>query len=81
MLGTHGARSTNYILQEADLLIVMARVLDDRRLVKLSSSARTQKSFTWISTALSWVNQTTARGDSGDVADVLAQLIPQTGRN
>ncbi len=45
MLGMHGARSTNYILQEADLLIVMGRVLMTGRLAKPSSSARTPKSF------------------------------------
>ncbi|XNM57821.1 hypothetical protein ACLK1S_22700 [Escherichia coli] len=27
MLGMHGVRSTNHILQEADLLIVLVRVL------------------------------------------------------
>ncbi|NIY47488.1 acetolactate synthase large subunit [Cedecea colo] len=34
MLGMHGARSTNYILQEADLLIVMGARFDDRAIGK-----------------------------------------------
>ena len=34
MLGMHGARSTNYILQEADLLIVLGARFDDRAIGK-----------------------------------------------
>ena len=48
------------------------------RLAKPSSSARTPKSFTWISTAPSWVKSSSRTWRSGDVAEVLAQLIPQT---
>ncbi len=41
-VGMHGVRSTNYILQEADLLICSVRVLMTGRLAKPSSSARIQ---------------------------------------
>ncbi len=51
MLGMHGARSTNFILQEADLLIVPARVLMTGRLAKRSSFVRMPKSSMWISIA------------------------------
>lgn len=34
MLGMHGARSTNFILQEADLLIVLGARFDDRAIGK-----------------------------------------------
>ncbi|MGQ7199142.1 acetolactate synthase large subunit, partial [Escherichia sp. HC-TM1] len=34
MLGMHGVRSTNYILQEADLLIVLGARFDDRAIGK-----------------------------------------------
>lgn len=55
MLGMHGVRSTNYILQEADLLIVLVRVLMTGRLAKPSSSVRMPKLFMSISIAQSWV--------------------------
>ena len=39
MLGMHGVRSTNYILQEADLLIVLGARFDDRVTGKLNTFA------------------------------------------
>lgn len=51
MLGMHGARSTNFILQEADLLIVLGARFDDRAIAKRSSFVRTPKSSMWISIA------------------------------
>ncbi len=54
MLGMHGARSTNFILQEADLLIVLGARFDDGRLARPSSSARTRRLSTSISTAPNW---------------------------
>ena len=66
MLGMHGVRSTNYILQEADLLIVLGARFDDRAIGKTERvSVRMPKSFMSISTVQSWVNQAAARGDSG----------------
>lgn len=51
MLGMHGARSTNFILQEADLLIVLGARLMTGRLAKRSSFVRMPKSSMWISIA------------------------------
>lgn len=68
MLGMHGARSTNFILQEADLLIVPAHVLMTGRLVKPNSSARMPKSFTWILTARSWVKSNSRTWRSGQMS-------------
>jgi thiamine pyrophosphate-dependent acetolactate synthase large subunit-like protein len=55
MLGMHGARSTNFILQEADLLIVLGARFDDRAIGKTEQFCPNAKIITWISTAPSWV--------------------------
>ncbi|HEG1829257.1 TPA: acetolactate synthase large subunit [Enterobacter cloacae] len=79
MLGMHGARSTNYILQEADLLIVMGARFDDRAIGKTEQFCPKAKIIhVDIDRAeLGKIKQPHV-AIQGDVADVLAQLIPQT---
>ncbi|MDR1750241.1 MAG: acetolactate synthase large subunit [Enterobacter cloacae] len=79
MLGMHGARSTNYILQEADLLIVMGARFDDRAIGKTEQFCPNAKIIhVDIDRAeLGKIKQPHV-AIQGDVADVLAQLIPQT---
>ena len=79
MLGMHGARSTNYILQEADLLIVMGARFDDRAIGKTEQFCPSAKIIhVDIDRAeLGKIKQPHV-AIQGDVADVLAQLIPQT---
>lgn len=79
MLGMHGARSTNHILQEADLLIVMGARFDDRAIGKTEQFCPNAKIIhVDIDRAeLGKIKQPHV-AIQGDVADVLAQLIPQT---
>ncbi|WP_326469136.1 acetolactate synthase large subunit [Enterobacter wuhouensis] len=79
MLGMHGARSTNYILQEADLLIVMGARFDDRAIGKTEQFCLNAKIIhVDIDRAeLGKIKQPHV-AIQGDVAEVLAQLIPQT---
>ena len=79
MLGMHGARSTNYILQEADLLIVMGARFDDRAIGKTEQFCPNAKIIhVDIDRAeLGKIKQPHV-AIQGDVADVLAQLIQQT---
>jgi acetolactate synthase, large subunit, biosynthetic type len=79
MLGMHGARSTNYILQEADLLIVMGARFDDRAIGKTEEFCPKAKIIhVDIDRAeLGKIKQPHV-AIQGDVAEVLAQLIPQT---
>ncbi|EOY8406641.1 acetolactate synthase large subunit [Enterobacter asburiae] len=79
MLGMHGARSTNYILQEADLLIVMGARFDDRAIGKTEQFCPNAKILhVDIDRAeLGKIKQPHV-AIQGDVAEVLAQLIPQT---
>ena len=79
MLGMHGARSTNYILQEADLLIVMGARFDDRAIGKTEEFCPHAKIIhVDIDRAeLGKIKQPHV-AIQGDVAEVLAQLIPQT---
>ncbi|MEP8705747.1 acetolactate synthase large subunit [Enterobacter roggenkampii] len=79
MLGMHGARSTNYILQEADLLIVMGARFDDRAIGKTEEFCPNAKIIhVDIDRAeLGKIKQPHV-AIQGDVAEVLAQLIPQT---
>ncbi len=80
MLGMHGARSTNYILQEADLLIVMGARFDDRAIGKTEQFCPNAKIIhVDIDRAeLGKIKQPHV-AIQGDVAEVLGQLIPQTG--
>ncbi|MCE9994253.1 acetolactate synthase large subunit [Enterobacter asburiae] len=79
MLGMHGARSTNYILQEADLLIVMGARFDDRAIGKTEEFCPNAKIIhVDIDRAeLGKIKQPHV-AIQGGVAEVLAQLIPQT---
>ncbi|RTN22562.1 acetolactate synthase large subunit [Enterobacter quasimori] len=79
MLGMHGARSTNYILHEADLLIVMGARFDDRAIGKTEQFCPNAKIIhVDIDRAeLGKIKQPHV-AIQGDVAEVLAQLIPQT---
>ena len=45
MLGMHGVRSTNYILQEADLLIVLGARFDDRAIGKTEQFCPNAKNY------------------------------------
>jgi len=82
MLGMHGARSTNYILQEADLLIVMGARFDDRAIGKTEEFCPNAKIIhVDIDRAeLGKIKQPHV-AIQGDVTEVLAQLIPQTEAN
>ncbi|MEB6411551.1 acetolactate synthase large subunit [Enterobacter vonholyi] len=79
MLGMHGARSTNYIMQEADLLIVMGARFDDRAIGKTEQFCPNAKIIhVDIDRAeLGKIKQPHV-AIQGDVAEVLTQLIPQT---
>lgn len=55
MLGMHGARSTNFILQEADLLIVLGARFDDRAIGKTEQFCPNAKIIHVDIDARSWV--------------------------
>ncbi|MCW2096817.1 acetolactate synthase large subunit [Lelliottia sp. SL45] len=79
MLGMHGARSTNFILQESDLLIVLGARFDDRAIGKTEQFCPNAKIIhVDIDRAeLGKIKQPHV-AIQGDVGEVLAQLIPQT---
>ncbi|MDH6634655.1 UNVERIFIED_ORG: acetolactate synthase-1/2/3 large subunit [Lelliottia amnigena] len=79
MLGMHGARSTNFILQESDLLIVLGARFDDRAIGKTEKFCPNAKIIhVDIDRAeLGKIKQPHV-AIQGDVGEVLAQLIPQT---
>lgn len=78
MLGMHGARSTNFTLQEADLLIVLGARFDDRAIGKTEQFCpNAQIIHVDIDRSeLGKIKQPHV-AIQGDVAEVLAQLIPQ----
>ncbi|MHA6432318.1 thiamine pyrophosphate-dependent enzyme, partial [Escherichia coli] len=78
MLGMHGVRSTNYILQEADLLIVLGARFDDRAIGKTEQFCPNAKIIhVDIDRAeLGKIKQPHV-AIQADVDGVLAQLIPQ----
>jgi acetolactate synthase-1/2/3 large subunit len=78
MLGMHGARSTNFILQEADLLIVLGARFDDRAIGKTEQFCPNAKIIhVDIDRAeLGKIKQAHV-AIQGDVGEVLAQLTPQ----
>ncbi|MEG1211409.1 MAG: acetolactate synthase large subunit [Leclercia sp.] len=78
MLGMHGARSTNFILQEADLLIVLGARFDDRAIGKTEQFCPNAKIIhVDIDRAeLGKIKQPHV-AIQGDVNAVLAQLLPQ----
>ncbi len=77
MLGMHGARSTNFILQEADLLIVLGARFDDRAIGKTEQFCPNAKIIhVDIDRAeLGKIKQPHV-AIQGDVNEVLAQLLP-----
>ncbi|MEX0495165.1 acetolactate synthase large subunit [Raoultella terrigena] len=78
MLGMHGARSTNFTLQEADLLIVLGARFDDRAIGETEQFCpNAQIIHVDIDRSeLGKIKQPHV-AIQGDVAEVLAQLIPQ----
>ncbi|WP_039058012.1 acetolactate synthase large subunit [Enterobacter sp. Bisph1] len=78
MLGMHGARSTNFILQEADLLVVLGARFDDRAIGKTEQFCPNAKIIhVDIDRAeLGKVKQAHV-AIQGDVGEVLDALIPQ----
>lgn len=54
MLGMHAARSTNLIMQQADLLIVLGARFDDRAIGRQNNSALMPILFILILTRQSW---------------------------
>lgn len=78
MLGMHGARSTNHILQEADLLVVLGARFDDRAIGKTEQFCPNAKIIhVDIDRAeLGKIKQPHV-AIQGDVGDVLDALIPQ----
>ncbi|PTA90556.1 acetolactate synthase catalytic subunit [Kosakonia sp. H7A] len=77
MLGMHGARSTNFILQEADLLVVLGARFDDRAIGKTEQFCPNAKIIhVDIDRAeLGKVKQAHV-AIQGDVGEVLDALIP-----
>ncbi|WP_265669012.1 acetolactate synthase large subunit [Klebsiella grimontii] len=78
MLGMHGARSTNFILQEADLLIVLGARFDDRAIGKTEQFCPNAKIIhvDIDRSELGKIKQAHV-AIQGDVDEVLEQLIPQ----
>ena len=78
MLGMHGARSTNFILQQSDLLIVLGARFDDRATGKVAEFCPDAKIIhVDIDRAeLGKIKQAHV-AIQADVDDVLAQLLPQ----
>ncbi len=77
MLGMHGARSTNYILQEADLLVVLGARFDDRAIGKTEEFCpNAQIIHVDIDRAELGKIKQPHIAIRGDVGEVLTQLIP-----
>jgi acetolactate synthase-1/2/3 large subunit len=77
MLGMHGARSTNFILQESDLLIVMGARFDDRAIGKTEQFCPNAKIIhVDIDRAEFGKIKQPHIAIQGDVGDVVAQLLP-----
>ncbi|MDU7391203.1 acetolactate synthase large subunit [Atlantibacter hermannii] len=78
MLGMHGARSTNFILQEADLLIVLGARFDDRAIGKTQEFCPNAKIIhVDIDRAELGKIKQPHIAIQGDVAQVLTQLTPR----
>jgi acetolactate synthase-1/2/3 large subunit len=82
MLGMHGARYTNHILEEADLLIALGVRFDDRatgNVAKFCPNA----SILHIDIDPAELNKikTATIGISGNVKDILNQIEPMVNRN
>ncbi len=77
MLGMHGVRSTNYILQEADLLIVLGARFDDRAIGKTAGQFCPNAKIIHVDidrAELGKIKQPHV-AIQADVDDVLAQLL------
>lgn len=78
MLGMHGARSTNFILQQADLLIVLGARFDDRATGKVAEFCPNAKIIhVDIDRAELGKIKQAHIAIQADVDDVLTQLLPQ----
>ena len=78
MLGMHGARSTNFILQEADLLIVLGARFDHRAIGKTQEFCPNAKIIhVDIDRAELGKIKQPHIAIQGDVAEVLTQLTPR----
>ena len=78
MLGMHGARSTNFILQEADLLVVLGARFDDRAIGKTGQFCPNANIIhVDIDRAELGKIKPAHVAIQGDVGEVLAALIPQ----
>lgn len=78
MLGMHGARSTNFILQEADLLVVLGARFDDRAIGKTQEFCPNAKIIhVDIDRAELGKIKQPHIAIQGDVAEVLTQLTPR----
>ncbi|MCX9155124.1 acetolactate synthase large subunit [Niveibacterium sp. 24ML] len=77
MLGMHGARYTNYVLQESDLLICVGARFDDRAIGKASEFCPDAK-IIHIDIDASEIHKIRFAhvGIQGDVAAVLERLLP-----
>lgn len=78
MLGMHGTRSTNFILQEADLLIVLGARFDDRAIGKTEQFCPNAKIIhVDIDRAELGKIKQAHISIQGDVDEVLEQLLPK----
>ena len=80
MLGMHGARCTNFALDECDLLIAVGARFDDRATGKVAAFCP-QAKIIHVDIDPSELDKikTAHIGIRGDVAAVLEQLVPQVG--
>ncbi len=78
MLGMHGARYTNYVLEEADLLVCVGARFDDRAIGKAAQFCPHAK-IVHIDIDPSELDKikTANIGINGDVSEVLEQLLPR----
>jgi len=78
MLGMHGAKYTNYILEEADLLVCVGARFDDRAIGKAAQFCPNAK-IVHIDIDPSELDKIKSAhvGINGDVAEVLEQLMPR----
>ncbi|MCB1961487.1 MAG: acetolactate synthase large subunit [Rhodocyclaceae bacterium] len=78
MLGMHGARYTNYVLEEADLLVCVGARFDDRAIGKAAQFCpKAQIVHVDIDPSELDKIKTAHVGINGDVSQVLEALLPQ----
>ena len=78
MLGMHAARYTNYILEEADVLVVVGARFDDRAIGKAAQFCPNAK-IVHVDIDPSEMNKirTAHVGITGDVAEVIESVLPR----